>query len=914
MQIKDFIGRYFPQAQAHGEGNFQALCPVHDDKTPSLSIKEGVRGRILVKCHACGAGAEEVCAAVGCEVRELMGLDMVEKKEPEEKRRSKKRFVRSYKYLDEDGNVLFRKNRYILEDSGKKTFTMEAFVPETGNWAFGVSANKVRRVLYRLQRVVKAAMDGGIIFFVEGEKDVETLEAHGFTATTTPDGAGNGSEKWQDDYVEAFSGARMVIIVPDNDRPPKDSASPGWQGQKFAAFKRDKLTEAGVACLVLELPDSAPDGSGKGVKDVTDWFSSGGKAEALKQMVAASMAPGAQVWVAPWERPDAPVIPVAPKKSRSKKGDGVEVQVAEYTRRVDWNDTEVPIHKRLEAYTEWVIGIVVDGKKSDAGGREDVPIDRIVSDILKGQMKDLKKGMATLVIQKAVVAWVSRKAGRLFYHLTYHDYMSSMFFMLENKKLCLIESDWFRSWLAKRVGLNREDVTFKRTLSAILDEALHGKESRGVVPEQYFARRPGAHYISAGVGRMCKITAARVSMVDNGTDGVLFDQRRTLDAWALSQTPRDPFTHCAIWRDMSTSETGKRILKIWAMSMIANYDSRPPLVCVGQSRSGKTTAVRGLFKLLGVPERNMSVEASEKGDDNFWVSVSQGGLLLLDNVDTRIKWLPDSLAAASTNGSREKKRLYTNDESITLSAHAWVAISSLSPHFASDVGLADRLLRVQFEENNRPTKGEVLFEEIEEARNDGLTWVANAIRSMLADPKPVPGGINKRHPDFAKVAVKLGRAIGEEEEITAALRHAELDKSLFNLQEDPFGQALLVRFQTRYEGSAGAILDHIKPIVGEENVRKRGWNAMKISALLRKLWPHLREIYGIEKRIYAGNTLYLLDPIVDLSAFAQNRGEVHHVSEPPTPEGEEHGVTAIPETGYTEDGSDDERDFFEGVD
>ena len=57
------------------------------------------------------------------------------------------------------------------------------------------------------------------IFIVEGEKDADTLAAHGYVATTNPFGAG----KWRSQYNSHFSG-RHVIIVPDNDEAGRKHA------------------------------------------------------------------------------------------------------------------------------------------------------------------------------------------------------------------------------------------------------------------------------------------------------------------------------------------------------------------------------------------------------------------------------------------------------------------------------------------------------------------------------------------------------------------------------------------------------------------------------------------------------------------------------------------------------------------
>ena len=47
-----------------------ACCPSHDDKNPSLSIRETDDGRILIHCFA-GCGATDVVTSVGLEMHDL---------------------------------------------------------------------------------------------------------------------------------------------------------------------------------------------------------------------------------------------------------------------------------------------------------------------------------------------------------------------------------------------------------------------------------------------------------------------------------------------------------------------------------------------------------------------------------------------------------------------------------------------------------------------------------------------------------------------------------------------------------------------------------------------------------------------------------------------------------------------------
>jgi hypothetical protein len=47
-----------------------ARCPVHDDRSPSLSIGLGRDGRVLLRCHA-GCDAESIVAAMGLTMADL---------------------------------------------------------------------------------------------------------------------------------------------------------------------------------------------------------------------------------------------------------------------------------------------------------------------------------------------------------------------------------------------------------------------------------------------------------------------------------------------------------------------------------------------------------------------------------------------------------------------------------------------------------------------------------------------------------------------------------------------------------------------------------------------------------------------------------------------------------------------------
>ena len=51
-------------------GSWTACCPAHEDKSPSLSVREGEDGRVLVHCFG-GCSVDQIVGAVGMDMNDL---------------------------------------------------------------------------------------------------------------------------------------------------------------------------------------------------------------------------------------------------------------------------------------------------------------------------------------------------------------------------------------------------------------------------------------------------------------------------------------------------------------------------------------------------------------------------------------------------------------------------------------------------------------------------------------------------------------------------------------------------------------------------------------------------------------------------------------------------------------------------
>lgn len=172
------------KAQKTKDG-YKACCPSHDDEKASLSLKDGDNGKLLVKCFA-GCSYKDI-------ITKLEGLGLVSNNP-----------IR-YEYKDSNGTLLYTKIRYP-----NKKFIVEV--------ADGRDIKEVVKVLYGLNSLPKD--NTGVVFFVEGEKDVDTLVNLGLSAVSIFDGSGG---ELTDSYKEQLKDLQIVVI-PDNDSPGKEFA------------------------------------------------------------------------------------------------------------------------------------------------------------------------------------------------------------------------------------------------------------------------------------------------------------------------------------------------------------------------------------------------------------------------------------------------------------------------------------------------------------------------------------------------------------------------------------------------------------------------------------------------------------------------------------------------------------------
>lgn len=187
MQGSDWV-ELLNGRRAGNDTQFIARCPAHDDHHASLSINTADPAKTLLHCQA-GCPTESVVAAVGKTMSDLYT-----------QRTANHAPIAIYEYTDFTGRHKLEKRRFAGKD-------FRWYHETPSGWASGIGG--VTPKLYMVDDIG----DSPRIYWVEGEKDVNTMRANGKAAVCIHSGANGKPTK---EHVEPLRG-REVFILPDND-------------------------------------------------------------------------------------------------------------------------------------------------------------------------------------------------------------------------------------------------------------------------------------------------------------------------------------------------------------------------------------------------------------------------------------------------------------------------------------------------------------------------------------------------------------------------------------------------------------------------------------------------------------------------------------------------------------------------
>ena len=225
----NYLKRVIESYGVEFKGN-QALCPFHNEKNKSFSIKDNKYRCFTLSCNAKGDIIDFIRHKEGLTTLEatkkaydILGLkcdlkpskldrlkEYIEKNNRHYCKDKDYKFEDTYIYENEQNIPVLARIKFKNPITGKKEYPQANIVDSGEFYKLDFKGDKPN-LLYNLPNVIKAIKENKEVFIVEGEKDANTLNKLGFVATTTREVSSINNE-----ILKPLFGGKIVVIG-DND-------------------------------------------------------------------------------------------------------------------------------------------------------------------------------------------------------------------------------------------------------------------------------------------------------------------------------------------------------------------------------------------------------------------------------------------------------------------------------------------------------------------------------------------------------------------------------------------------------------------------------------------------------------------------------------------------------------------------
>jgi len=307
------------------------------------------------------------------------------------------------------------------------------------------------------------------------------------------------------------------------------------------------------------------------------------------------------------------------------------------------------------------------------------------------------------------------------------------------------------------------------------------------------------------------------------------------------------------------------LMKVWLLFLLFRNaaNTRPIIASFGQPGSGKTTLFKKVYTLLY--GRHRSIGAVTTMDD-FDHATASDPLVVLDNVDTWEKWLPDRIALSASTSDVVKRKLYTDLDVITLRRQAIVGVTAHNPKFGRE-DVADRFLLFTFKRFEQFFSEELILADIHQKRNAIWGAIIRDAQRVLQTPIPTTGVPQFRIEDFARYGLWIATAIGCQKDFSAAIEDVKSAQQSFSLEEDGLLVAAIMKFAAQAKDptrhyTAGQMWSMLEGCADDTRSFQGIYrNSVLLSKKLNALQPALKKVVNITQTLNdAGARVWRINP------------------------------------------------------
>lgn len=362
---------------------------------------------------------------------------------------------------------------------------------------------------------------------------------------------------------------------------------------------------------------------------------------------------------------------------------------------------------------------------------------------------------------------------------------------------------YLESLLHNVFGLNPTESEARYVIKAVQAHARSLPGDIAVASISHYDEANNAIYLHSGRKDIFKITTTQVTTVSNGSSKILFPWNPLNAPFFPESDPEINWKQLLLERvtgnvlNMSGPEA-EALIQVWFLFVLMRSGcvARPILSLFGQPGAGKSTLFKRLYKLLYGPGRELGGVTTPEDYDH---AVSNDPLVVLDNVDTWERWLPDRLAQSAASSDIIKRRLYTDNDTVVLRRQAVLGLTAHNPKFGRE-DVADRLLIITFERLKNFIPEKLILDTIINNRSKLWASIISDLQRVLATPQPVVHDLPQfRIEDFAALGLRIARGLGVETDFKTSLSKVYVEQRMFSLEEEAILVSAMQSLAAKYK-------------------------------------------------------------------------------------------------------------------
>ncbi len=247
----------------------------------------------------------------------------------------------------------------------------------------------------------------------------------------------------------------------------------------------------------------------------------------------------------------------------------------------------------------------------------------------------------------------------------------------------------FAGLIRRRFGLNAG--ADRMALSGILHQAVNECQQKTKTTFHHFAHydiQSNFVYVDRYDGFMYVLNGEEIDLQPHGYNGVYFYQNDNNEfprSFEYNPEYREGGLDALVLDGPNFTTQGSRItrrelrhlLKTWVASFFfpTAMDTKPIVLVHGAADSGKTTLFQNL-SVMFTGDSTFSVTEIPKDVKEFNVQVTQSSYIFYDNVEVNKKEMQEKLAQVATGYTVKTRKLFTNNEMMSVKARCFVGITS----------------------------------------------------------------------------------------------------------------------------------------------------------------------------------------------------------------------------------------------